>query len=147
MTDLRSSPRGSSVASDAPPSPSCSPLPDSSPSASPSSGPVSSADRGLQLERTVLAWRRTATAFAVAAATAGRFLLPHLGGRIFLAAVVSAMTVVIVAAAALRRRLPPSDAPAVLSSARPPGPWLAAVTLATAAGGLSVALAVLHRSP
>ncbi|MCW3819625.1 DUF202 domain-containing protein [Micromonospora sp. DR5-3] len=118
----------------------------SSPSPGPSAGPVSSADRGLQVERTVLAWRRTATAFVVAAAGVGRFLLPHLGGRIFLAAVVSAAAVVIVAAAALRRRLPPSTAPAVLSSARPPGPWLAAVALATAAGGLSVALAVLAGS-
>ncbi|MFE9960310.1 DUF202 domain-containing protein [Micromonospora sp. NPDC005299] len=112
----------------------------------PSPGSDASADQGLQIERTVLAWRRTATAFVVAAAVAGRFLLPHLGGWAFLAPIGSAATVIIVAAAALRRRLPPSAAPAVLSSARAPGPWLAAVTLATAAGGLSVALAVLHAS-
>ncbi|WP_309233902.1 DUF202 domain-containing protein [Micromonospora sp. ATA51] len=118
----------------------------SSPSPDPSPGPVSSADRGLQVERTVLAWRRTAAALVVASAAVGRFLLPHLGGWIFLAAVVSATTAVIVAAAALRRRLPPSTASAVLSSARPPGPWLAAVALATAAGGLSVALSVLAGS-
>ncbi|MCW3839835.1 DUF202 domain-containing protein [Micromonospora yasonensis] len=118
----------------------------SPPSSGPSPGQVSSADPGLQVERTVLAWRRTAAAFVVAAAGAGRFLLPHLGGWIFLAAVVNATAVVIVAAAALRRRLPPAAAPAVLNSARPPGPWLAAVALATAVGGLSVALAALAGS-
>jgi uncharacterized membrane protein YidH (DUF202 family) len=97
------------------------------------------------VERTVLAWRRTAASFVVAAAVAGRLLVPHLGGWAFLAAVGTAMTV-IVAAAALRRRLPHSDAPAEPGSALPSGPWLAAVTIATAVGGLSVAVAVLGRS-
>ncbi|MBM0224623.1 DUF202 domain-containing protein [Micromonospora sp. ATA51] len=95
------------------------------------------------MERTVLAWRRTAASFVVAAAVAGRLLVPHLGGWAFLAAVGTAMTVVIVAAAALRRRLRHSDAPAEPGSALPSGPWLAAVTIATAVGGLSVAVAVL----
>ncbi|MBM0238268.1 DUF202 domain-containing protein [Micromonospora sp. ATA32] len=117
----------------------------SSPSSGTSPGSLSSGDRGLQVERTVLAWRRTATSFVVAAAVAGRLLVPHLGGWAFLAAVGTAMTV-IVAAAALRRRLPHSDAPAEPGSALPSGPWLAAVTIATAVGGLSVAVAVLGRS-
>ncbi|MET8311977.1 DUF202 domain-containing protein [Micromonospora sp. NPDC005173] len=143
MTDVGSSPHGCSYASDAPPSSSCSPFPGSSPSSDPSPGSFSSSDRGLQVERTVLAWRRTAASFVVAAAVAGRLLVAHLGGWVFLAAVVSAMAVVIVAAAALRRRLPRSAAPAEPGSALPPGPWLAAVSLATAVGGLSVAVAVL----
>ncbi|NES31656.1 DUF202 domain-containing protein [Micromonospora terminaliae] len=104
-------------------------------------------DGGLQVERTVLAWRRTAAAFVVAAAAAGRFLLPHHGGWVFLAATLSGATALVVVAAALRRRLPSSDAPAPPGSARPSGPWLAAVTLATAAGGLGVAVAVLHGAP
>lgn len=94
----------------------------------------------------MLAWRRTTASFVVAAALAGRFLVPHLGGWVFLAAVACAMTAVIVAAAALRRRLTHSDAPAEPGSALPPGPWLAAVTLVTAVGGLSVAVAVLGRA-
>lgn len=105
--------------------------------------PGSSNDCGLQVERTVLAWRRTGTAFVVAVAVVGRLLLSYLGGWFFLVAVASATTVVVVALAARRRlltRAGPAGGPA-----RAPGPWLAAVALATAAGGLGVALAVLHR--
>ncbi|WP_141723240.1 hypothetical protein [Micromonospora matsumotoense] len=97
------------------------------------------------MERTVLAWRRTGTAFVVAVAVVGRLLLSYLGGWFFLVAVASATTVVVVALAARRRLLTRAAGPAG-GPARAPGPWLAAVALATAAGGLGVALAVLHRS-
>lgn len=36
-------------------------------------------DPGLQLERTALAWRRTALAFTLSPLLAARFLAPHLG--------------------------------------------------------------------
>ncbi|WBB76028.1 DUF202 domain-containing protein [Micromonospora sp. WMMD1128] len=114
-----------------------------------SSGPAANAptDRGLQVERTVLAWRRTAAAFVVAAAVAGRLLLPHRGGWLFLAAVTGATAIVVAAAVALRRRHPVTDLPAAPDAARTPARWLAAVTVATLVGGLGVALAVLVGSP
>ncbi|MET0416733.1 MAG: hypothetical protein ABW022_12015 [Actinoplanes sp.] len=46
-------------------------------------------------------------------------------------------------AAALRRRVPASDTPVPPDAAPQPARWLAAVALATAVGGLSVAVAVL----
>ncbi|MBL7259477.1 DUF202 domain-containing protein [Paractinoplanes lichenicola] len=100
------------------------------------------ADGGLQVERTILAWRRTAASVVVAAVVGARFLLPHLGGWSFLAAITASLAVLVIAAAALRRRVPPSDFPVAPSAAPQPARWLAAVALATAIGGLGVALAV-----
>ena len=72
-----------------------------------------------------------------------RFLLPRLGGWAFLAAIALATATVVVVAAALRRRVPASDTPVAPADVPQPAGWLAAVALATALGGLSVALAVL----
>lgn len=104
------------------------------------------ADGGLQVERTVLAWRRTAASVVVATVVTARFLLPRLGGWAFLAAITLAVATVVFVAAALRRRVPASDTPVAPAAAPQPAGWLAAVALTTAVGGLSVALAVLARS-
>ena len=102
-----------------------------------------SADGGLQVERTVLAWRRTAASVVVAAVVTARFLLPRLGGWAFLAAVALAGATIVFVAAALRRRVPASDTPVAPEAAPQPAGWLAAVALTIAVGGLSVALAAL----
>jgi uncharacterized membrane protein YidH (DUF202 family) len=100
-------------------------------------------DPGLQVERTVLAWRRTAASFVVAAVVAGRLLAGHLGGWAFVAAVVAAVAVLVIAGAAMRRRAPDSAAPRDPATALTSPGRLAAVALATAVAGLSVVTAVL----
>ncbi|HEY0698601.1 MAG TPA: DUF202 domain-containing protein [Micromonospora sp.] len=99
-------------------------------------------DEGLQAERTMLAWRRTATAFLVAAAVGARLLVPALGGWAYPAVAVPALCAFVVATA--RHVEPVRRAPAPGSPAVTPRPgWLAALAALSCLSGLAAAATVL----
>ncbi|MEU4772659.1 DUF202 domain-containing protein [Micromonospora sp. NPDC023644] len=101
--------------------------------------PCLDGDPGLQLERTMLAWRRTAAAFLVASAVGARLLTPLLGGWAYPAVAAPALCAV---AVALARCVPPrrTTSPAAVV---PPAGRLAGVAGLTCLLGLAAAAAVL----
>ncbi|MCU1432742.1 MAG: hypothetical protein JWP95_1847 [Actinotalea sp.] len=105
-------------------------------------------DQGLQLERTALAWRRTALALTLGPLVAARILFPDLG----LAAVVLALAgmaagIVIAAAAAARHR---AEAALVSTDdervSLPGGRLLLFTATIPTVGGLVAALLLLRRT-
>ncbi|RLK25867.1 uncharacterized protein DUF202 [Micromonospora sp. M71_S20] len=111
-------------------------------------------DPGLQLERTMLAWRRTAAAFLVAGAVGARLLTPLLGGWAYPAVAAPALCA---GALALARCVPSRRTtgrrPATTARGKPmpPGPtvvtpgagWMAGVAALTCLLGLAAAATVL----
>ncbi|MEU2611012.1 DUF202 domain-containing protein [Micromonospora sp. NPDC007271] len=113
--------------------------------ARPVPGQTTGGDGGLQVERTLLAWRRTTAAVLVAGAGGVRLLTPLLGDWAWLV-VTPPLGVLVIAAAgragALRRRL--------AGPLRPVPPWpgrLAVVAGLACLTGLAMAAAVLIRIP
>ncbi|MEV0328728.1 DUF202 domain-containing protein [Micromonospora echinospora] len=100
-------------------------------------------DPGLQLERTMLAWRRTAAAFLVAAAVSARLLVPLLGGWAYPAVLVPALGAFAVGVAGRMVPLRHPPAAANLTTVRPRPGWLAAVAALTCLLGLAGAGATL----
>lgn len=102
-------------------------------------------DPGRQIERTVLAWHRTAAAFLVAAVAAARLLTPVVGGWAYPAAMASALCMFVVVATG--RRIAPLRRPSATSATLPavlprPG-WMAAVAAATCLTGFAAVAAAL----
>ncbi|MEU2665042.1 DUF202 domain-containing protein [Micromonospora sp. NPDC007220] len=120
----------------------------------PGTPPRLDGDPGLQLERTMLAWRRTAAAFLVAGAVGARLLTPLLGGWAYPAVAAPALCV---GALALARRVPPRrptgrrPATTARGKSMPPGPTvvtpgagrMAGVAALTCLLGLAAAATVL----
>ncbi|WP_428965768.1 DUF202 domain-containing protein [Micromonospora fluostatini] len=102
---------------------------------------------GLHVERTTLAWRRTAAAAVLAALVAGRILAPHLGyAALAVTAPVAAGALVAVIGVLPRRASAARPPAAVGVSPRPPRPapaLLALLAATTALAGLAAAGAVL----
>lgn len=119
-----------------------------------------STDRGLQVERTVLAWRRTSAAVLVGCAVGARIAAPTLGGWVYPATAVIALTALAFAIAAPRAlsrdpapEAPPSAAwvsgfrrsraPSALPTVVPRPLWMAVAAGGTCVSGLTLAVAVL----
>ncbi|WP_143740285.1 DUF202 domain-containing protein [Micromonospora echinospora] len=105
--------------------------------------PGRGSDPGLQLERTMLAWRRTAAAFLVAAAVSARLLVPLLGSWAYPAVLVPALGAFAVGVAGRMVPLRHPPAAANLTTVRPRPGWLAAVAALTCLLGLAGASAAL----
>ncbi|MEU7996473.1 DUF202 domain-containing protein [Micromonospora sp. NPDC049060] len=108
----------------------------------PGTPPRLDGDPGLQLERTMLAWRRTAAAFLVAGAVGARLLTPLLGGWVYPAVAAPALCV---GALALARCVPPrrTTSTPVPATVVPRAGWMAGVAGLTCLLGLAAAAAVL----
>jgi uncharacterized membrane protein YidH (DUF202 family) len=94
-------------------------------------------DRGLQPERTELAWRRTGLAVATASVIAARVLEPVLGtGAVVLGALGLTLAVVLLVGVTRRAR-------SRRAARRPGGGLLAAVVLACVAVGIAAVVLVV----
>lgn len=99
-------------------------------------------DAGLQAERTVLAWRRTGLAMALAAVVAGRLAVPVFGVVALVLTGVGLLQAVAVAAAAGRRYGAMRQSLDAVGRARPHRPGVPIAALACA-GTLTGVLALL----
>lgn len=95
----------------------------------------------------MLAWRRTAAAFLVAAAVSARLLVPLLGGWAYPAVLVPTLGAFAVGLAGRVVPLRQSTATASLTSVRPRPGRLAAVAALTCLLGLTAAAAALAPVP
>ncbi|MGW3606385.1 DUF202 domain-containing protein [Micromonospora sp. NPDC005161] len=103
-------------------------------------------DGGLQLERTMLAWRRTAAAFLVAAAVGARLLTPLLGGWAYPTVTAPSLCAFVIA---ISGSIPPLFCTPVASRPRAVTPrpgWMGVIAAFTCLIGLAAATAVLARA-